>query len=159
MPIPSRLSSYLDQCGARYEVCAHDRSQTSAQTARTAHVEPHRLAKSVLCEDEHGFLLAVVPADARVSLGALGQLLGRERLRLCNEDRVASLFFDCERGAVPAIGMPWDVETIVDDDIEMGDEVYIEAGDHKQLLRMPIDHYRNIMRAARHGRFSKPMKH
>ena len=48
MSIPSRLSSYLEQRGARYEVCAHQPSRTSAQSARTANVPPHELAKSVI---------------------------------------------------------------------------------------------------------------
>jgi prolyl-tRNA editing enzyme YbaK/EbsC (Cys-tRNA(Pro) deacylase) len=48
MSIPSRLSSYLDQRGARYEICAHEPSRSSAETARAAHVLPHQLAKSVI---------------------------------------------------------------------------------------------------------------
>ena len=38
MTISSRLTGYLAQRGARYDVCAHDHSQSSAQTARLAHI-------------------------------------------------------------------------------------------------------------------------
>jgi hypothetical protein len=44
MSIPERLSNYLDQHGVRYEVCTHEHSRSSAETARAAHVPPHQLA-------------------------------------------------------------------------------------------------------------------
>ena len=65
MSISTRLADYLDRHGAQYEVCGHEPSHTSAETARTAHVPPGQLAKSVLLEDDSGCMLAVVPADGK----------------------------------------------------------------------------------------------
>lgn len=159
MSIPSRLRSYLDQRGARYEVCAHPYSRTSAQTARFARVPPHALAKSVIVEDEAGCVMAVLPADRKVRLGDLSRLLGRKSLRLADEDRVVALFTDCDRGAVPALGMVWGLETVVDDEIEANTTVYVESGDHEGLLRMSCEQFHALMQAARHGRFSAEATH
>lgn len=153
MSIPSRLSSYLDLRGARYEICAHEHSRSSAETARTAHVPPHQLAKSVILEDDAGCVMAVLPADRRVRLGPLSRMLERERLRLADENRIATLFPDCDRGAVPAVGMAWGIETIVDDELEASEVVYLEGGDHDRLLRMSHDQFHELMLAARHGHF------
>ena len=138
MSIPSRLSGYLDERGARYEIREHLRSRSSAQTARSANIAPHELAKSVIVEDAAGCVMAILPADRRLALGELARLLGRKNLRLADENRVAELFTDCDRGAVPAIGMPWGVETVVDDEIETSATVYIESGDHEHLLVMHV---------------------
>ena len=154
MPIPTRLSSYLDQRGARFEICAHPHSRTSAQTARTANVPPHQLAKSVIVEDDAGCVMVVVPADRRVMLGQLSRMLERKRLHLADETRIAALFTDCDRGAVPALGMAWGVETVVDDELEANDVVYIEGGDHESLLRMSHGQFHTLMRELRHGQFS-----
>ncbi|HEU4649962.1 MAG TPA: YbaK/EbsC family protein, partial [Croceibacterium sp.] len=135
MSIPERLSNYLDQRGVRYEVCTHEHSRSSAETARAAHVPPHQLAKSVIVEDDAGCLMAVVPADRDVLLGPLSRLLERKHLRLADESRIAALFSDCDRGAVPALGMPWGIETVVDDELEANEVVYFEAGDHERVLR------------------------
>jgi Ala-tRNA(Pro) deacylase len=153
MSIPSRLFSFLVQQGARYEVCAHAHSRSSAQTARTAHVAPHQLAKSVIVEDETGCVMAVVPADRKVRLGQLSRLLDRKHLRLADEARIATLLADCDRGAVPALGMAWGIETVVDDELEASDVVYIESGDHESLLRMSHDQFHQLMLGARHGQF------
>ena len=159
MSMPSRLSNYLQRCGARYELCSHAHSRSSAETARTAHVTPHQLAKSVILEDEQGCVMAVVPADARVNVGLLARMLGRDRLHLSDEDRIAEMFSDCDLGAVPAIGMAWGMETIVDDELEDNAEVYFEAGDHEMLLRMSREQFRTMMHEARHGHFCRPVIH
>jgi len=153
MSIPTRLSSYLDQRAAHYEICAHEPSSTSVETARSAHIQPQELAKSVIVEDDAGCVMAVVPADRNVSLGQLSRMLDRKQLRLADEARIASLFADCERGAVPALGMAWGIETIVDDELEAQPVVYIEAGDHERLLRLSHDQFHELMQGARHGRF------
>ena len=159
MSIPTRLSSYLEQRGARYDICAHQHSRCSAETARTAHVPPHQLAKSVIVEDDAGCAMAVVPADRIVKLGQLSRLLDRRSLRLADEARIATLFADCDRGAVPALGMAWGIETVVDDELEASAVVYIEAGDHERLLRMTHDQFHELMIDARHGHFCGESAH
>ena len=159
MSIPSRLSNYLDQRGARYETCTHKPSRSSAETARAAQVLPHQLAKAVILEDDTGCVVAVVPADKTILLGHLSQLLGRKELRLSDESRIAMLFEDCDRGAVPPVGMAWGMETIVDDELESNDVVYMEGGDHERLLRMSHEQFHELMSAARHGRFCKKPLH
>jgi Ala-tRNA(Pro) deacylase len=159
MSIPSRLSSYLQQRGANYEVCAHDLSHSSAESARAAHVPAGQLAKSVVLEDDLGYVVAVIPSDKSVMLRELGDMLGRKQLRLCEESRVASLFADCDRGAVPAAAMAWGLETVVDDDCEANDVIYMEGGDHERLLRMSREQFHALMSNVRHGHFSKSQMH
>ena len=159
MSIPSRLSSYLDQHGLRYEVCAHEYSHTSAESARTAHIEPHVLAKPVILEDDAGCVMAVVPADRSVMLGEVARMLGRQELHLSDERRIASVFNDCDLGAVPPVGMAWGMETIVDEELEAGEMVYFEGGDHESLVRMSREQFHEMMKPVRHGHFCKAVMH
>ncbi len=149
-----RLSDYLSRCDASYEVCEHRHSRGSSQTARTARVPLHQLAKAVIVEDDAGCVMAVVPGDRYVRLGRLSELLGRRHLRLADEQRVAALFPDCDRGAVPALGMVWGLQTWVDDELELNDVVYLECGDHERLLKLTRRQFQVLMRPALHGRFS-----
>jgi Ala-tRNA(Pro) deacylase len=160
MSIPSRLSSYLEQRGARYELCTHELSHSSAETARAAQLPPHQLAKSVILEDSAGCVMAVLPADRAVVPREVGDMLGRKSLHLADEERVARLFADCDRGAVPPVGMAWGIETVVDDELSKNEVVYCEAGDHEHLLRLSREQFQSLMRAARHGHFCRtPMLH
>lgn len=49
--------------------------------------------------------------------------------------------------------MAWGVETVVDVELESSERVYIEVGDHEQLLRMSHDPFHALMLGARHGQF------
>jgi len=158
MAIAPTLANYLQQSGAHYELCAHGHSRTSAETARLAHVPERLLAKSVVLEDDHGCIIAVVPGDARVRVSALARLLGRTNLRLSDEDTVLALFNDCDPGAVPAFGMAYGVETAVDDELARNADVYVESGDHEQLLHMSRGQFSDLMSHARHGHFCR-MEH
>jgi Ala-tRNA(Pro) deacylase len=158
MSISPTLANYLQQCGAHYELCAHGHSRTSAETARLAHVPERLIAKSVVLEDDNGCIMAVVPGDARVRVSALARLLGRSGLRLTDENTLRDLFKDCDPGAVPAFGMAYGVETAVDDELARNTDVYIESGDHEQLLHMSRGQFSELMSHARHGHFSR-MEH
>jgi Ala-tRNA(Pro) deacylase len=159
MSMPSRLSNYLQRSGIHYDVMSHFHSHSSAETARAAHVPPHQLAKSVVLEDDDGCVMAVVAADARVNVGTIARLLGRHELHLSDEKRLCELFPDCDRGAVPAVGMAWGMETIVDDSLDDNAELYFEAGDHDMLVRMSQRDFRELMRDARHASICRPTTH
>jgi len=159
MSIPIRLSRYLQQRGIDYEICAHKLSSTSIETARTAHIQPEELAKSVILEDDAGLVMAVVPADQTVMIGRLMRLLGRHNLHLADEGDVATQFDECYAGAVPSVGMAWDMETVVDDALDTRATVYLESGDHERLLRLTHEQFLRLMGDRYLGQFSKPMKH
>jgi Ala-tRNA(Pro) deacylase len=159
MSMPSRLSNYLQRSGIHYEVMSHFHSHSSAETARAAHVAPHLLAKSVVLEDEAGCLMAVVPADARVNVDALARMLGRDALHLSDEQRLCEMFPDCDLGAIPAVGMAWGMETVVDDSLDNNAELYIEAGDHDMVIRLSHQQFHELMRDARRARFCEPTAH
>lgn len=159
MSIPERLTTYLDRQGLRYEVRTHPHSNTSAESARMAHVMPQQLAKSVLLEDDDGYLMAVVPADRNVSVGKLARMLDRHGLHLSDEDHIAAMFPDCARGALPPVGMAWGVETIFDDALEQSERVFMEGGDHESLLMMSHDSFHAMAGTARHGHICRATMH
>jgi len=60
---------------------------------------------------------------------------------------------------VPALGMAWGVETVVDDELESSEVVYLESGDHEHLVRLSREQFHELMSAARHGQFSRELMH
>lgn len=154
-----RLQDYIDRRHIRYDVCSHPVSHSSAETARAAHVPAHCLAKSVVLEDSQGCVMAVLPADARVEIEALGRSLGRSSLHLMPESRLNELFADCEPGAVPAVGMAWGIETVVDERLDRQPEIWFEGGDHRQLLHLQREQFLSLMHDARHAAFGSPAVH
>ena len=159
MPIPLTVRSYLSQNQIPFDVIAHRHSATSLNTASEAHILPARLAKAVLLEDArepNRYLMAVVPATHRVEMARLSRQVGRP-VQLASERDAASLFADCEPGAIPAIGPAYGVETIVDDCLMEEPDLYFEAGDHEHLVHLETRELFWLLGECRHGEFSQPV--
>jgi Ala-tRNA(Pro) deacylase len=135
MSLSHTLESYLFSHGARYSIEHHMPSMTSLDTARSACIDEGALAKSVVLEDDQGFVLAVLPASRRLQLGRVREELGRS-LHLSHENDMVRLFPDCALGAVPALGAAYGLPTVVDASLEGREEVFFEGGDHETLVRM-----------------------
>jgi Ala-tRNA(Pro) deacylase len=154
MSMSTTLRSYLEASGQPYELMRHPRAVTSMETAAAAHVPGDRLAKTVLVEDDDGYLLAVIPSTHRLLLGTLREQFG-QRFGLATERDMAALFRECEVGAIPPFGQAYGLRVIVDDSLLEEHEVYCESGDHTELVHLAGQGFRSLMLEAQHGRFSR----
>lgn len=152
MTTASRLEAYMMQRGVQYEVLPHPRSHSSMETAELAHVPGDCLVKSVILEDDEGYVMAVLPSTHHVEIGKLSRELNR-RLGLATETELMALFGDCETGAVPPVGFAYGMMTVIDDSLAEKQELYFEAGDHRNLIHVNGDQFRVLMDKAVHAHF------
>ncbi|ESY74703.1 aminoacyl-tRNA deacylase [Mesorhizobium sp. M1050] len=153
MTIANRLKDFIDGKGIPYDTVAHHRTSTSRQAAIAAHVPGSIMAKSVVVHHELGYAVAVVPSTHRIELGTLQDVMDK-RLGLASEDEMASLFGDCDTGAIPPIGAAYNVPVIVDESLGDATDVYFEGGDHKTLVHVSGKDFRNLTMGAYQARFS-----
>ncbi|HEV3106448.1 MAG TPA: YbaK/EbsC family protein [Trinickia sp.] len=151
------MSATLQEClrskGTEYEIVRHPYSHSSIETAAAAHVPGERLAKTVVLEDEHGYVAAVLPSTHAVRLSELWAKTGRH-LTLAKETDTRELFKDCDLGALPPVGMAYGMQTYLDESLAKQPEVFFEAGDHEELVRMAADQFLNLMDRAERARFA-----
>ncbi len=131
-----------------FSILRHRHSSSSRETAHQAGVTEDSLAKAVALRDQIGPLLAVLPADRELDLGALQSALRRPALRMMTEDELGEVFFDCEKGAVPPLGPDYRVPTIVDTAFENRPDIYFEAGDHEDLVHVSGTSFHKLVRGA-----------
>jgi Ala-tRNA(Pro) deacylase len=144
MSIPASVHDYLDREGVHYEVIAHAATRDASHTAEAARVPGDHLAKSVVLEDDSGYLMAIIPASHRLDLQAIGRELSRE-LVLASERALAALFADCEPGAVPPLGRAYGIDVVVDRNLTDTRDIYFEAGDHLSLIHVSGQDFRRLM--------------
>jgi Ala-tRNA(Pro) deacylase len=155
MAIASTVSNYLMAKDVEYDVLTHPHTATSGESAQAAHVSGSRLAKSVVLEDEQGFLMVVLPSSRQVNMQELHRQLNRN-LVLATENELGGLFADCEIGALPPIGSAYGVETVVDDAIAEQPDIFFEAGDHEQLIHVTAETFQALLGDnIQCGRFSR----
>lgn len=154
MAMAITLRDYLKSRGLAHATIGHPRRVTSMEVAESAHVEGDCVAKAVLLHDGDGYMLAVVPCTHRLDLGRVRDAVGRP-IGLATEDEVEAVFGDCDPGAVPPIGEAYGIKNIlIDDSLDERRDVFFEGGDHQTLVHMSHDDFAQLMKNARHGRFS-----
>ncbi len=154
MGVPITLAQYLVDQDIAYEVVPHPHSETALDSATAAGVTADRVVKAVvILEGEGGFMLALLPASHRIQFDELRRLLG-DHVDIAGEEKVETLFVDCEPGAVPALGAAYGLDVVIDDSLAEQRELYLESGDHASLVHISGQNFRKLMAGARHGRFT-----
>lgn len=153
MAISITVQNYLKDLGIRYYSLAHDHTETSSLTAEASHVQGARLIKAVIIKDGERYLMALLPASHHLRLKELQDLLGR-KVELATEKEFTTLFPDCDPGAVPALGMAYGFDVVVEDKLAMTGDLFFEGGDHETLVHMQAEDFNGLVVEAIRGHFS-----
>ena len=121
---------------------------TAREVAAAEALSPRKLAKTVVYLDDHGYGLAVVPADRLVNLDVLQDLLRDSRLRLATEREIADLFPECELGAMPPFGKLFDMPVFVDAELAAQEFIAFNAGTHRDVIHMSFGDFRRLVEPA-----------
>jgi Ala-tRNA(Pro) deacylase len=154
MALAGKLEAFLREHQADFTTVPHPKTYTSHDAAEAARVPEDHIAKGVVVHDGRAFRLVLIPADHWVRLGAVGESLGRD-VRLATDAEVQRLFDDCDPGAVPPLGAPYALDTLVDETLTSLADVYLEGGDHRTLIHLPGERFRRLTRGARIGHFAQ----
>jgi Ala-tRNA(Pro) deacylase len=157
MTIAATQQRYLVQRNADYDLLLHAHTGSSHETAEAAHIPEHHIAKAVVVKDASGYAMVVIPASNLLRLKHLRHELKRD-LQMVREEELATLFKDCEPGAVPPLGPAYGVETLLDESLTSLADVYFEAGDHEQLVHLSGEDFQALLAGARRGYFSRPAR-
>lgn len=153
MGIAMTLAQYLMDSDVPYELVPHPHTETALASARASSVSPERVVKAVVLKGTDGFMLALLPASRQIRFDQLRQLVGDE-VNIAGEEQVETLFIDCEPGSVPALGAAYGLNVIVDDSLKNQSDIYVEGGDHANLVHLSGTSFQKLMKDARHGQFT-----
>ena len=142
MALNKRLQDLLDRVRVPHVILPHERAETAMGAARSAHIAGRRLAKVVIVRDRAGTdLMVVLPAHEHYDPEMLRRLSGHEGIQLEDEAALLRRFPDCEVGAMPPFGGLYAMPTYVDRCLAQNTEIFFQAGNHRELVRMRYDDY------------------
>ncbi|MBL8297549.1 MAG: YbaK/EbsC family protein [Rhodanobacteraceae bacterium] len=150
-----RLQRYLHEQGIGFETIHHARAQTAHDTARSARVDEREFAKTVVVKLDGRMAMVVLGADRRLDLSALGFATRSKAVELAQESEFATLFPDCEAGAMPPFGNLYGLDVYVDDALSDDDEINFNAGTHTELIRIPFALFEQLVHPKRLRRIAQ----
>ena len=128
MAIQRSIEAFLQRNRIPFTTFRHPAAFTAQERAAASHVPGWHWAKSVVCVADGKPVFAVLPAPCVVDFERLRDLIGAEEVRLANEDELALLFPDCERGAAPPFGDLYGFPVFVDCRLVGDPEMVFEGG-------------------------------
>ena len=157
MTVARRLANYLNVTNTDYKLHTHMDSRSAADSAHAAHVPEASVVKGVLLKNrETGrYLMALAPASNRLNLPWIDPKTGME-LEIAGEEELGDLFPDCDLGAVPAFGQAYNLDMIWDEQLAGPAQLYIEAGNHQELIKIDHDDFLQLFGAYPHALISQP---
>ena len=157
MGIAITLAQYLLDRDVAYDLVPHPHTETALASASASGLPADSVVKAVVLKGANGFMLALVPASRHIQFDKLRLLLGDD-VDIAGEEQVETLFVDCEPSSVPAIGAAYGLDVVVDDSLTQQPDLYVEGGDHANLVHIGGASFQNLMRNARHGQFTDALK-
>jgi len=141
MAIPPRLAQFLDTRKILYRTETHREAVTAQQAAQAAHVSGRAFAKSVILSVDGKLWMAVLPSTERVDMDRVGRCLDAKRIRMATEAEFATVFADCDLGAMPIFGSLYGVPVIVSAELQHEEEIAFTAGTHLDIVRIRTKDY------------------
>ncbi len=147
MPIPSRISDYLDSHHIPYQSYRHPPAYTAQGIAQAQHISGKKLAKVVMVvSDDKKMIMTAVPANHRVDLSKLGSLLKTRWIRLATEEEFADYFPECELGAMPPLGNIYHLDVWMDEKLGSLPKISFNAGTHAETIQMSSSDFERLVR-------------
>ena len=151
--IARKIEEFLQEKGIEYTIMEHPQAYTAQEIAAVTHIKGKALAKAVVIKADNELMMAVLPADHKVSLPKLEKLLHAHHVELAAEENFKDRFPGCETGAQPPLGILYNMKVIADDSLKDADEMSFNAGTHKDIITMHRKDWEKIVQPVQ-GSFS-----
>ncbi len=140
-----RCLEFLEHYQVNYSHTSHPVAYTAREVASAEHVSPHKLAKTVVYFGDHGYGMAVVPADHFVDLEEVRQALELKQIRLASEAELGTLFPESELGAMPPFGNLFGMPVCVDDELAREEFIVLSAGTHRDVIHLSFGDFQRVV--------------
>lgn len=137
----TKLKQFLDGRGVKYVSLRHSPAVTATEIASSAHLAGRDFAKTVMVNIGHTLAMVVVPADRKIVLSDLREMLGHPDAKLASEAEFKDRFPDCELGAMPPFGNLYDLPVYVAQVLAEEPEIAFNAGTHREIVKMSFDDF------------------
>ncbi len=148
MPI-KKIKNFLNEHHIKYMTIKHSPAYTALEIASVAHVSGKQFAKTVMVKIDGKMAMAVLPADERVDLACLKEIIGAHTLELATENEFHRLFPGCELGAMPPFGNLFGMDVFVAEEMSEAGNIVFNAGSHRELIQLSYKDFEKLVQPKR----------
>ena len=139
-PVHDRLLASPRAAGVPFTQMYHAPVYTSAEAARVRGTTLHSGAKALILKGNHGFVMAVIPADRPLDSRALRKHLKSKRLRFATKEEVLEMT-GLTPGSIPPFGSIFNLATVCDKRLAENETINFNAASHSDSIQMSYVDY------------------
>jgi Ala-tRNA(Pro) deacylase len=140
-----RLQEFLDSNRVAYDTMTHRHAFTALDTAMSANLDCHGMAKIVMVKLDGHLAMAVLPSDEWLDVAKLRQVSGAHEVALATESDFKDRFPECEVGAMPPFGNLYRMDVYADETLADDGHIAFNAGSHRELMRMEWNDFERLV--------------
>jgi Ala-tRNA(Pro) deacylase len=129
------VTEHLEHRGIRFEVLPHPPATSALGEALALGIDPEQVIKTVVLDLDTGHALAVLPANRRVDLDLVREVLGDEHVTLASEREIERDFPEFELGALPPLPSMMHVPVVIDPTVFAHRRITFAAGTQREAVR------------------------
>ena len=146
MLVLRRLKEILDRAKISYEVYNHPRAFTAQEIAATRHITGRAMAKVVMLNVDGSFVMAALASNRMVNFELAEAGLNGTDVSLATEEQFATIFPECEIGAMPPFGNLFGLPVFVDPALERYESIFFNTGNHLQTVRLKYRDFKSLVK-------------
>lgn len=148
MTCKDRLEMYLREQHVSFQEQHHRTTYTSQEIAATEHIPGKMVAKTVMAHADSGMVMLVLPSSYLVDYTKAAKTIGARAFRLAEEQDFASVFPDCEIGAMPPFGNLYNLPVYVDKSLTADETIVFPAGTHTDSMSVRYADFERLVKPA-----------
>jgi Ala-tRNA(Pro) deacylase len=141
-----KLKEFLNSQSIKYVNIQHSPAYTAQEVAALAHVSGRDFAKTVIVKIDDIMTMVVLPANRKVVLSDLREMLGSDKVKLATEEEFKGRFPDCEIGAMPPFGNLYGMEVYVAPSLASEPEIAFNAGSHTEVIKLAYQDFERLIK-------------
>ena len=141
----TKLKEFLNSRGVKYVSIQHSPAYSAAEIAASAHVSGLDFAKTIIVKIKGAMAMVVLPANRKLVLADLREMLETEQIKLATEEEFTGRFPDCELGAMPPFGNLYDMPVYVAASLAEELEIAFNAGTHTEAIKMAYADFEQLV--------------
>ena len=142
----TKLKEFLNSRGIKFVSIQHSPAFTAPEIAASAHVSGRDFAKTIIVTIGGAMAMVVLPANRKLVLADLREILETGPVKLASEAEFTSAFPDCELGAMPPFGNLYGMPVYVASSLAEEPEIAFNACTHTEVIKMAYPDFEELVK-------------
>ena len=155
MPVPKKISNFLDKTKIKYELIEHRTVFTAYDKAKTLRVPDKIVGKTLVLKIDRDLAIVLIPANRNLDKNKFRKITKTRKADFVSEKLIKNKLKGVKVGAIPPFGILWKFKTFMDRPFLKQPKVILNAGDYNWSIKISPAYLKKIIPDLTIGAFSQ----